>query len=176
MKKRNLNFNTAMKNFRFQFYLLLLFSTIFAMSTNAQDRLPDGPVRKKVQAAKIAFYTQKINLTPEEAKVFWPLYDQYQDAIQGQITDRLQDKDELNNRLVNLTNAQINQLIDNRLAQAEIAYTARKNFITKLRAELSPLKVALFFRAEEQFRRELLERAEQLRNDNPSLNRRSRNR
>jgi hypothetical protein len=57
-----------------------------------------------------------------------------------------------------LSDEQINMVIDSRPSQAEIALNARKTFITAIRKELAPMKVALFFRAEDQFQRELLEK------------------
>ena len=36
---------------------------------------------KKLQALKIAFITQKLQLTSAEAEKFWPVYNQYDNEI-----------------------------------------------------------------------------------------------
>ena len=38
---------------------------------------------EKIQSLKIAFITQKLQLTPDEAEKFWPIYNQYDNEIQG---------------------------------------------------------------------------------------------
>jgi hypothetical protein len=43
----------------------------------------------KLQAYQIAFLTKKLNLTPEEAQRFWPVFNKYQDEIR---TSRIQNK------------------------------------------------------------------------------------
>ncbi|NPA35651.1 MAG: hypothetical protein GXO47_02265 [Chlorobi bacterium] len=52
-------------------YVLLAMTTI---SLSAQDRFQERMERLKAQ--KIAFITQRINLTPDEAQVFWPVYNE----------------------------------------------------------------------------------------------------
>ena len=45
----------------------------------AQD--PDDTRAEKIQSLKIAFITQKLQLTPDEAQKFWPVYNQYDNEI-----------------------------------------------------------------------------------------------
>lgn len=40
--------------------------------------------RKEFEAQKVAFFTQEMNLSPEEAAVFWPLYNEMQEKITEQ--------------------------------------------------------------------------------------------
>ncbi len=137
---------------------------IFALGAdlaNAQQRRPQAPYGKRIEAVKIAFFTRQMKLTPDEAKVFWPLYDQYQMALEEQKHERRQKQEDVRERLEDLSDEQINQIIDSRLSQAELALNARKTFITAIRKDLSPMKAALFFRAEEQFQRELMERVKE---------------
>lgn len=59
--------------------LILLMVCSVKMATFAQD----GPGEEKIQALKIAFITQKLNLTAQEAKDFWPVYNQYDQEIKS---------------------------------------------------------------------------------------------
>ena len=43
----------------------------------AQDKLTDEK-RKEFDAQKVAFFTQELDLSPAEAAVFWPLYNEMQ--------------------------------------------------------------------------------------------------
>ena len=42
-----------------------------------QAPAPDKKWAEKIQAEKIAFITTELDLTPEEAQVFWPVYNKY---------------------------------------------------------------------------------------------------
>ncbi|MGN6539825.1 MAG: hypothetical protein ACTHKY_03345 [Ginsengibacter sp.] len=55
--------------------LLILFGTVsFASAQNGQRG-------EKIQALKIAFITQKLQLTSAEAEKFWPVYNNYENEI-----------------------------------------------------------------------------------------------
>ncbi|HPF92832.1 MAG TPA: hypothetical protein PLV65_02780 [Tenuifilaceae bacterium] len=49
-------------------------SILFAFSTYAQSNTEKEDL---VKAQKIAFFTEKLNLTPDEAQNFWPVYNSY---------------------------------------------------------------------------------------------------
>jgi Skp family chaperone for outer membrane proteins len=67
-------------------YLLFLiavfgsFSFVMAQNTQAQKI-------EKIKALKIAFITQKLQLTSQEAQKFWPVYNQYENEIRQVRTD-----------------------------------------------------------------------------------------
>jgi len=54
-------------------------------STNAQRQRPDMDVRvaelKKIQAMELAFITKELNLNPQEAQKFWPIFNQYRNDL-----------------------------------------------------------------------------------------------
>lgn len=56
---------------RIFFYSLFLIG-VFATAVG-QDRNP----REQIEAAKIALITERLNLTPEQAQKFWPIYNEY---------------------------------------------------------------------------------------------------
>jgi hypothetical protein len=64
-------------------YLLILFVVLGSFSgVRAQD--PGDETRAdKIQALKIAFITQKLQLTSDEAEKFWPVYNQYDNEIRS---------------------------------------------------------------------------------------------
>lgn len=57
--------------------LLVMFS---GAKTFAQDKLTDDK-RKEFDAQKVAFFTQELDLSPAEAAIFWPLYNEMQKKI-----------------------------------------------------------------------------------------------
>ncbi len=59
--------------------ILLTISILFLFNISyGQEMMPKGPRGKQIiEQEKIPFFTRRLNLTPEEAKAFWPLYDEY---------------------------------------------------------------------------------------------------
>lgn len=55
-------------------YLVAFFLPLLFFITNTGL----GQGLEQIQSEKIAFFTDKMKLTPEEAAVFWPLYNEYQ--------------------------------------------------------------------------------------------------
>jgi hypothetical protein len=148
--------------------ILVLFGLVLTTSSLtllAQERILGGPQKQKIETVKIAFFSRQMHLTPEEAKVFWPLYDEYQIVMDAQKRNRRQQLEEIREGSEKMNDDQINAIIDGRLEQAENALNARKQFIQAIRKELPPKKVLAYFRAEEQFQRELAERAAKLKKE-----------
>jgi hypothetical protein len=58
---------------------------------NENNQKPDG---SRLEALKIGYLSKKLNLTPEEAEKFWPVYNQYSDEIRKVRIDAKQNKEE----------------------------------------------------------------------------------
>ena len=62
--------------------LLIVFSAGILLSALAQEDDPKGDAGR-IEAYRIAYLTKKLNLTPEEAQKFWPLYNKYQNELRA---------------------------------------------------------------------------------------------
>src|SRR4051812_35068347 len=68
-------------------YLLgLVLMAVGFLPAAAQE--PDGGAR--LQALKIAWLTKKLDLSPDEAQRFWPIYNKYTDEIRAIRQDQKQ--------------------------------------------------------------------------------------
>lgn len=67
-------------------FILLTISLTYSIVTKAQDTPTDR--EQEIKSQKIAFFTDKIGLTPEEAQVFWPIYNNYWSKKNSIIADR----------------------------------------------------------------------------------------
>ena len=74
--------------------LLFLFSVTAMFTAMSQQRNNDR--EEKLQALKIAFLTQKLELSAADAEKFWPVYNQYDQEIQN-LRDNRKGKDVLEN-------------------------------------------------------------------------------
>lgn len=117
-------------------YLLTLFSIfVFFSFANAQNR--NNQHAEKIQALKIAFITQKLELTSSEAEKFWPVYNQYER--------------EVNNLRINNKNGDV---LDNEQKLLDI----RKKYKPSFEKFLGPQKLNNLFNAERDFRNVLIKR------------------
>ncbi|MGM0497580.1 MAG: hypothetical protein ACQESJ_06655 [Bacteroidota bacterium] len=66
--------------------VITLFFSLISCSIYAQQEGMN--VREQIEKEKIAFFTEKIGLTIEEAKEFWPIYNEYWDKKNQLIQDR----------------------------------------------------------------------------------------
>jgi hypothetical protein len=60
--------------------LLLLVSLYVSFVAFAQE---PHPIKEKVAAARIAYITEKLDLTPETAQKFWPLFNELESKRKG---------------------------------------------------------------------------------------------
>ena len=60
-------------------FFILLVSLTFASTAQdvVEDTQPDVTVKDKIKAARVGLITQRLNLTPDQAEKFWPLYNEF---------------------------------------------------------------------------------------------------
>lgn len=110
--------------------LLLIVGSLSGIKVQAQDK-------EKIQSLKIAFITQKLQLTPDEAQKFWPIYNQYDQEIRAlQLNDKNGPVIENEEKLLNI----------------------RKKYMTSFEKVIGPQKVNRLFNAERDFREILIRR------------------
>jgi hypothetical protein len=129
------------------FTLILLCS----LSSWAQESKSD-----KVEALKIAFLTNKLELTSKEAQAFWPLYNEYNTKMEKLRKSKKSDFDELKNKGENLSEKELEIFMNEIFATRQKELDLQKEYFEKYSKVLPMKKVALLYQAENQFKRELL--------------------
>jgi hypothetical protein len=133
------------------FLIAGLLLVLLHMPVNAQERSGD-----KIKALKVAYITERLSLTPEEAEVFWPVYNDFENRKNEINHNRRKIGEEFNKNQENLSDAEINKLLDegNKLNKAESELAIQ--FDKKFRDILPPAKVMKLYIAEVQFRNYLI--------------------
>jgi len=137
---------------------LLITAIAFTLSTFAQHKEMDKNKREQIEAQKVAFITKRMELTPDEAKVFWPVYDQYDKQLHELRKEYRESMKSKGKDLSELSDAEIEVLIDKEIEIKEEELNVRKEMHTELKKLIGPRKVAMLYRAEKEFHRELLQR------------------
>jgi hypothetical protein len=92
---------------------------------------PQGPAAGRLETMKINFITRRLNLTPQEAQRFWPIYRSY--AAEKRQANIVYRND------------------GNELERQETMLNIRKKYSVAFVAAISPGKINDFFKAENEF-------------------------
>lgn len=116
---------------------------------------------EKIEAQKIAFITQELNLTPEEAKVFWPVYNEYE-AKRSELKKSFKGIDNHHKaEMDKLTEKEASQILDNQIIEAQKFLDLRKEYHSKFKTVLPSVKVLKLYEAERDFQKVLMDKIKQ---------------
>lgn len=126
----------------------------------------------RIEAEKIAFFTRRMDLSPEEAKLFWPVYNDYLSRRNKIRLDKNNLLKYLNQNYENLDDKEIEESGDR-----VIAYTVEEAMLTqtyhkKFKEILPPEKVIRIYQTENQFNKILLEQLRNRRSQQQAIRRR----
>ena len=141
-----------------KFILLMIFAGLGTIYISAQN-----PNRERLNAYKIAFFTRRLNLTPQEAEKFWPVYNEFQDAKNKIQLERIEINRNFNMNELNMTEMEMREagdrLVDLEVREAEMVM----EFHNKIRDILPPVKVLRLYQAENQYKQQLLKELQERR-------------
>lgn len=135
------------------FVLICLTSVVgvFAQPKN------NGRVKERVEAQRIGFITQRLSLTPEESQVFWPVYNQYTEKLQ-----QIRASVKFEQPLDEMNDADTEKLIMAQMDKESRELDLRKEYYQKLKKVISVKKIAKLYKAERDFRGELLKQLQEV--------------
>lgn len=127
--------------------LLLIATQFYGQKKDSHER---------IKSLKIAFITERLDLSNKEAQVFWPIYNEYEknrEALRqkerSQIRTKIRNSDDL-------TEKEANQLIEQYLSFEEEEEELDKDYIERVTKAISAKKTLLLLRAEEEFKKQLI--------------------
>lgn len=122
-----------------------------SMTALSQGRRAE--MREGLEARKVAFITEELSLTPEEAQAFWPVYNKHQDDL-----EQLRQKypTPRSKTLSDLSDEEATAAIDNYLTREREKIMIKQSLVTDLDGVISDRKVAVLLGLEEAFKRRLL--------------------
>ena len=134
---------------RYTIYLMLLFSVLSFAQNNKKI--------EKIKAIQIAFISNKMNLTPEEAQKFWPIFNQFSDKQFDLKFKRKMLLLKMNHENATpISDSEMSKLLtDSENIEAEIQNN-RSRLIKDLQGVVSPQKIFMLKQSEEEFKKTLL--------------------
>ena len=129
---------------------------MFTGSVLAQNNRP-GFERylEKFKSEKIAFITEKMDLTVDEAQKFWPLYNEYQDKRDELIKSRRMEYGRNNQEM---TSEELEKMVDSRIEEELKLAEMKLEFHKEVKKVIPIEKVVKLYRAENEFMNHMLNR------------------
>jgi hypothetical protein len=147
--------------------ILLFLCFIFAFLANGLSAQPGGGSQKdsvptasgaeRVQALKVAFITNALNLSSAEAEKFWPIYNEYQDKREAARKQLQADYKIIREQSDQLSSEELTRLGDEIVALKIKDAALVSEMHEKLKKVLTPVKLAKLYVAEEDFKKRLIE-------------------
>ena len=132
--------------------LLFTFPILSSAQRNGQDRF------QEIEAYKVTYLTEKLELSTEEAKIFWPLYNAWQSEQQVLRKERMQKMISFRKiaEIEELSDSEVQTLILNDFNIKQRELNLDKKYYYKLKSSLPIKIVGKFYRAQEAFEKEIL--------------------
>jgi len=129
---------------------------LFVCSLSATESLYAQPGKaKKIDMLKIAYLTKRLDLNEDQAKQFWPVYNNYQNELGALIREK---------RLSSTKRTKGPDTgLDDELTFESRILNLRKHYRNEFKRILPPEKITTLFKAEREFREQLIEELKQRR-------------
>jgi hypothetical protein len=136
-------------------YLLLTFCLLaaFAGAQDFGDEISSAAL-DRVQAQRVAFITEKIDMTSKEAEKFWPVFNEYE-SEERKIRKRYQRN---TRRIIDLSDEEAREFLVSRFDMEQELLDLKREYFLRLSTIISPRKLAGFNRADREFKKLLLNR------------------
>lgn len=141
--------------------LLMLLSTAILFAQRGRD--DKEAKHREIQAIKIGYITKKLNLTPEQAEDFWPIYNAFE---KGNHELRMKFGKQYHKDNPNASRREAIEYINADINYQEQKLTLKKELIQSLKGKITEQQLADLFIAEREFRAMLLKRLHHKGGDN----------
>ncbi|NBC57460.1 MAG: hypothetical protein GVY05_04155 [Bacteroidetes bacterium] len=109
-----------------------------------------------ITSYKIAFITDRLDLSSKQAQVFWPIYNKHNRLYEDLKKNTWEPIREGLNKIDKLSNQEAEKLLDDYRSYKKKRYEYREAYIKELLTVISPKKIMQLKKADYDFNRELL--------------------
>lgn len=135
-------------------YITLVLTFIIATTTIAQEDKESK--REKIKALKVAFITERLELTPDEAQTFWPVYNIYDSRVNDIYDTERKVMRELRTDFDSMDEAAATKMLQTIQSLEKQKLDARAQLLSGLKDKITSKKTLVLFKAENDFRRDLI--------------------
>lgn len=145
---------------------LLLFILCISFSWGQREEM-----REKIKAQKVAYITNKLDLTAQESQAFWPIFNAYEAKVETIKKEDLRSIRRSLKQSTDVSDSEANALLDKLILAETNLHESRLQLIKDLKQVIPAQKILKLKAAEDEFNRKLFERLKEQRkkrlNDKP---------
>jgi len=146
-------------------YLIILILPLFIFSQDKNDRKERY---ERMQSRKIAFMSNKVELSPDQAQVFWPIYNKYNSEIRSIRDSSKNIMRKYKNNKSSMNNDELGQVIDVMLKTEQRYLEIKIKYVKEFYNIISNRQMIELYDAEEAFKKDLLKRIKKGNSKKPS--------
>lgn len=120
--------------------------------------------QERVKAAKVAYLTRELGLSPQEAEKFWPVYNEFENRRED-LRHRMRDLMDERETGGYGSDERANTALDEWMSLREQELQLEKNFRKSMTGILPSRRLVVLHQAEREFQRELLKRLQEKRDN-----------
>jgi len=139
--------------------IILFLLTVFVFDLQAQDKGQQRNMeqnKERIETQKVAFITDRLDLSVEEAEKFWPVYNNYKGSQKTKQKAWRDEHDFTSDEITNMTDNEADEFAKAQMGHEQEMLDLRKGLITNMKGVISPQKILMLLEAEKDFRVELM--------------------
>lgn len=138
--------------------ILLLLISIAASAQPGKGRPKRDGIRDRIKAQRVAFITERLALSSEEAQRFWPVYNEFTDQFESIKKRQRDNRSATNNKLAIMTDKEVEKSLADELVAQQQMVDLQRQYQQELLKVISVKKIAMLYKAEHDFKLELLKK------------------
>lgn len=150
-----------MKRLFFSSLLVCLVTGVIGAQVVDDNFGTQGQGQARVEAAKKAFITDRLGLMPEESEKFWAVQNEFE-SKQKAIRQKYAPK----RAVESMSDTEAESFIMGRFKMEEEMLALNQDYYPKFKAIVSPQKIAMYAKAEREFRKYILNKIKEERRNN----------
>lgn len=145
--------------------IVTLLMCLMALGTVLKAQLGPKLPKERLQTLRIAYFSEKLNLTPVEAQQFWPVYNGFAEEVDKLREERFKILGDLKHNFDSKTDTELEKAADKHIELFEKEVALQRKYHSKFKEVLPIAKVLSLYKAEKEFPRWLLKQVRERRRE-----------
>ena len=141
--------------------LIILLMSVYGLYSQEGHNREMQQKKERIEAHKIAFITNRLDLSSTEAEKFWPVYNAFQKELREKQQSWRKEHGFNPEDIAEMTDAEAEKIAQVHLNHEQEILEMKRELLTDLKGIISPQKILILFEAEKQFRVDLMKRVSQ---------------
>ncbi|MBK7478150.1 MAG: hypothetical protein IPN74_04730 [Haliscomenobacter sp.] len=128
-------------------WFTLVFIVLASAGLSAQ-----GNMESRIRSMRVAFITERMKLSPDEAEKFWPIHNQYESE-----TRKIREKYRAERDFQTMSDQEVERFLTDHLDMEDELLKLKRDYYARMRKVVPARKLAMYVRADLDFNRKLIQ-------------------